>query len=297
MAIDVKMVKELRDATGAGVLDAKKALESCGGDLEQAARLLREKGLARAAKRSGRETTEGRVEGAAQEGRTGVLVEVNCETDFVGRTQGFLELAQRVVNRLMESTTEEQPLEAVMDLPFADDPDATLAGLIHNEISVTGENMAVRRFVRYELDDRPGVVEVYVHPGNRVGVMLEVNSETPGAAELQAFGVLAHDLALHIAACAPTWLTREGIPGDKLEAERASYRQQALDAGKPEAIVERIVVGRLGKYYEGVVLSEQSFVKDDEIRVGELLAQRAAELGEEITVRRFVRYELGEALE
>jgi elongation factor Ts len=291
------MIKELREATGAGVLDTKKALEASEGDFAEAARLLREKGLVRAAKRSGRQTTEGRIEARSEGGRVGLLVEVNCETDFVGRNQAFVAFASGLADHFFALADEEQTLDQLMARPFVTDPSTSPAELLQNQISITGENIAVRRFVRFELGDRPGVIEVYLHPGNRVGVMIELDSETAAGAAEESFAGTAHDLALHIAACAPMCLTREEMSGERLDAETEIYRTQALALGKPEPIVERIVQGRLKKYFEDVVLFEQPFVKDDEVNVGELLKQRAAELGEEITVRCFARYELGESLD
>ncbi len=297
VTINVRMIKELREATGAGVLDTKKALETSGGDFKEATRLLREKGLARAAKRSGRQTTEGRIEARIEGGRAGLLVEVNCETDFVGRNQEFVAFASGLADHFLALADEEQTLDQVMARPFVSDSSTSPAELLQNQSSITGENIAVRRFARFELGDRPGVIEVYLHPGNRVGVMLELGSETAAGAAEESFTGTAHDLALHIAACAPICLTREEISRETLEAETGIYRTQALASGKPEPIVERIVQGRLKKYFEDVVLSEQPFVKDDKVKVGELLKQRAATLGEEITVRRFARYELGESLD
>jgi len=294
VAINIEMIKELRETTGAGVLAAKKALESSGGDFEQAVRQLREKGLVKAAKRAGRETAEGRVEARSEEGRVGLLIEINCETDFVGRNENFVAFAGGVADHFFACAQEEQPLAEVMALPFVKDSDTTPVELLQAQVSTTGENMAVRRFVRYDLGDRPGVVEIYQHPGNRIAVMLELNSETPVGADKEAFAALAHDLALHIAFAAPLYLTREETPAEKMEAEKAIYRKRALEEGKPEAIVERIVEGRLKKFYQDAVLLEQPFVKDDKSPVGKLIEQQAAALGEKATVRRFVRYELGE---
>jgi len=291
------MIKQLREETGAGVLDAKKALESTGGDFEQAVDLLREKGLAKAAKRADRETTEGRVEARDQDGKVGLLVEINCETDFVGRNEGFVAFCQNVADHFLTVAQEGQPLEEVMAMPLHSDPGTTPRELLQHQISSTGENMTVRRYARFELDDRPGVVEVYVHPGNRVAVMLEAHSQTPELAGTEEFLSFVHDLALHTAASAPLYVTRDQIPDHRLQAEKEAYRAQALDEGKPEAIVERIIEGRLRKYYETVVLSEQPFVKDDEIKVGELVEHQASEWGEEIVIQRFARYELGEPLE
>lgn len=297
MAVTIEMIKQLREETGAGVLDAKKALESVGGDFEQAAGLLREKGLAKAAKRADRETTEGRVEARDQDGKVGLLVEVNCETDFVGSNEGFVAFSQSIADHFLAVAREGQPLDEVMALPLHSDAGTTPRELLQHQISSTGENMAVRRFARFELGDRPGLVEVYAHPGNRVAVMLEATSETAERARTEEFLSLVHDLALHIAASAPLYVTRDQIPAHRLEAEKETYRSQAVDEGKPEAIVERIVEGRLRKYYETVVLFEQPFVKDDEVKVGELVEQHASAWGEQITIRRFVRYELGEPLD
>ncbi len=297
MATSIEMIKQLREETGAGVLDAKKALESTGGDMEQAAALLREKGLARAAKRADRETTEGRVEARDQGGRVGVLVEVNCETDFVGSNEGFVAYSKSIADHFFAVAQEGQPLDEVMALPLFSDASTTPKELLQHQISSTGENMAVRRFARFELGDRPGLVEVYAHPGNRVAVMLEAHSETPELAGTEEFASLVHDLALHIAASAPLYVTRDQIPAEKLAAEKETYRAQALDEGKPEAIVERIVEGKLRKYYETAVLLEQPFVKDDEVKVGELVEQHAAAWGQKIAIWRFARFELGEPLE
>ncbi len=297
VTINVKMIKELREATGAGVLDTKKALETSGGDFKEAVRLLRERGLARAAKRSGRQAAEGRIEARGEGGQAGLLVEVNCETDFVGRSKEFVAFASGLADHFLALADEGQTLDEVMARPFVKDSSTSPAELFQSQISITGENIAVRRFARFEVGDRPGVVEVYLHPGNRVGVMLELGSETAAGAAAESFAGTAHDLALHIAACAPICVTREEMSGETLEAETEIYRTQALASGKPEPIVERIVQGRLKKYFEDVVLFEQPFVKDDKVKVGELLKQRATALGEEITVHRFARYELGESLD
>lgn len=297
MGVSIELIKQLRHETGAGVLDAKQALVSSGGDYEQALRALRERGLAKVAKRAGRATTEGRVESRDRDGKVGLLVEVNCETDFVGRNQDFLAFAGSMADHFFSFSKEGQALEEVMALPLSEGqgitPNETLQGLI----SATGENMAVRRFTRFELGDRSGLVEVYMHPGNRVAVMVEVNSETPAGANQEAFVTLTHDLALHIAALNPLCLTREDVPGESIGAQKEIWRKQALDEGKPEAIIDRIIQGRLKKYYESSVLVEQSFVKDDEIKIGDLLKQAVSTVGEEITIRRFVRFELGEALD
>jgi len=297
VAIDIKLIKELRELTGAGVLDVKKALESTGGDFELAMTQLREKGLAKAAKRSDREMTEGRVEGRFMDSKVGLLVELNCETDFVAINEKFVEFSNKVADHFFANSVAGQPLNELVELPFPDEPDKSPVSILQDLIASTGENMAIRRYVRYELSERPGIIEVYIHPGNRVAVMLELDSDTEELAESDAFSAFAHDLALHIAAQAPLCLNRDQVPQGLLQAEKDIYRKQALETGKPENIIDRIIEGRLSKYYQEVVLPEQIFVKDDKITVGQLLKQKAAELGGEITVSRFVRYELGEPLD
>jgi elongation factor Ts len=240
--------------------------------------------------------TEGRVEGRSQGTKAGMLVELNCETDFVAMNDQFVELATRVADHFFANSTESTEIEGLLELPFADEPAKTPKILLEDLLATTGENMSIRRYVRYELGDKPGRIELYIHPGNRVVVMLELDCETDQVAESDAFAEFAHELALHTAAQAPMCLSREEIPEALLDKEREIYRKQALETGKPENIVDRIIEGRLTKYYQEVVLSEQVFVKDDKITIGQLLKQKKAELGEEITVSRFVRYELGESL-
>ena len=297
MAVTVEEIKRLREETGAGVLDAKKALESTGGDYEAALAQLREKGLAKVAKRAGREATEGRIETRSADFKSGLVIEVNCETDFVARNELFIELANSLADHFFAVAEEGQPLEEIMTQPLVQDPSTTPAELLRDQISATGENMMVRRYVRYDLDERPGIIETYIHLGNRVGVMVEANVESDATAANDLFVEFVHDLALHIAAMAPICVTRDDVPAFQLDEEKQSYRRQALDEGKPEAIVDRIVEGRLNKFYEGAVLLDQPFVRDDKVKVHELLQQISTDLGESITIRRFVRYELGEPMD
>ena len=260
---------------------------------DEAVRALREKGLAKAAKRAGREASEGRIEGRSRDGLSGLLVEVNCETDFVATNEKFVALANDLADHFFAVAAEDHELVEVMAASLHSDPERTATQRLQDMIFSTGENMGVRRFARFDLGDRPGVVEVYIHPGNRVAVMVELGCETKGAAAKDAFMDLSHDLALHIAANAPQSITRDEIPAEKLAAEKEIYRNRALEEGKPERIIDRIVEGRLAKFYQEVVLLEQPFVKDDEITVGELIARVSKEVGETVEVRRFVRFELG----
>ncbi len=297
MGISIELIKKLRQETGAGVLDAKQALTATGGDYDEALKALREKGLARVAKRADRETTEGRVESRDRDGKVGLLVEVNCETDFVGLNEDFVAFTGDVADHFFAVAQEGQAVDEILSLPMSEASGQSPAEALQNWIASTGENMAIRRYARFELGDRSGLVEVYMHPGNRVGVMLEVNTESPAVAGHEDFVTLVHDLALHVAALDPLCITRDDIPSDTLETNRETWRKQALDEGKPEAIVDRIIQGRQNKFYETSVLVEQPFVKDDEIKIGDLVKQVASKVGEEISIRRFARFELGEPLD
>ncbi|MEN8097575.1 MAG: translation elongation factor Ts [Chloroflexota bacterium] len=296
MAVTLAMIKELRELTGAGVLAAKKALEAADGDFDLAVKQLREKGLAKASKRADREIKEGRIESRSSDYQSGLLFEVNCETDFVARNDNFVAMATQVADHLFALSQEDQSLDDLLDLPFYQDDSITPRAKLENLVSSTGENMGFRRYVRYDLDNRNGVVEMYPHPGNRVAVLIELDADSASVAKSDEFVALAHDLALHIAAMAPMVVERNDLSAALLDSEKEIYRTQALAEGKPEHIVERIIEGRLKKFYEASVLLEQGFVKDDEIIIGDLLKNKSQELGETVVVRRFVRYELGEDL-
>lgn len=284
MDITTEMVKELRQRTGAGVLDSKRALQDTSGDMERAAELLREKGLVRAAKKAEREAKEGIVAvRRSREGKRGVLVEVNCETDFVARTEAFRALADELVS-LIENA--EPPYATPADLPVAERIKAAIAQL--------GENIQVRRFARYDIADDNAVIETYAHTGGRVAVMLEMAAQTSAAARSAEFGTLAHDLALQIAALKPTYVRPEDVPPAVVDAERTAYRAQLADEKKPANIIDRIVDGKLQKFYEETCLMNQAFIREDKVKIGAVVKQAAGKIGEAIQIRRFARFELGE---
>lgn len=292
MAINTEMIKELRTATGAGVLDCKKALEATDGDFDKAVDYLREKGLAAAAKKASREASEGLVNVLVDEnGRVGAIVEVNCETDFVARTDDFQALVYALIRQVAQET-DASDVPALLDRPFIEDQSVTVGERLTQLIAKLGENMVLRRFDRIQRDGH-GLIEGYVHPGSRIGVMVHLSSEGEDVVNSPAFQELVHDLALQVAAAAPQYISVEDVPESVVEAERADYQAQLVEDEKPDHIKERIVSGRLDKWYEEICLFRQPFIKDDSLSIGDLIAQKSKELGVPLIIEQFVRYELG----
>ena len=284
MAITTQMIKELRERTAAGMMDCKKALEECAGDAEKACDWLRQKGLAQAAKRSGRATSEGLVRfKASADGRTGALCEVKCETDFVARGEDFQRVADKAV-------------AAVLDNNPADDAalDALVGEDLRNIQAVIGENMSLGRFARMELSGT-GMLAYYVHANNKLGVMVEVLCEKPDTAANVSFVDLGRNIAMQIAAASPLALESCCLDPAVVERERQLYRQKTLEEGKPENIVDKIVDGRMSKFYQEVCLLDQVYIRDDKKTIKGLLGEVGKELGDTIKLGRFVRINLAEA--
>lgn len=286
--ISASVVKALRDQTGAGMMDCKRALADAHGDVTRAGELLRERGLAKAVKREGRETSEG-VIALALAGATGALVELACETDFVAKTDEFQKLSSRLA-QIATADASRGTAEALLD--------ATLDGekvseRIQGAIAKVGENVVLRRVARLTAG-KGGVVGGYVHAGGKLGVLVALDA--PGGGE--GLDAVAKDLSMHVAAAdpSPVAVDRTGVPKELVDAERAIYRAQAEQSGKPPAIVEKMVEGRVNKYYAEVCLLEQPFVKDPDRTVRDVLAAEGKRLGNEITVAGFVRFKLGEAI-
>ncbi|MGC8878063.1 MAG: translation elongation factor Ts [Anaerolineae bacterium] len=292
MAITTDMIKRLREETGAGVLECKKALEASNADFEKAITFLRERGLATAAKKASREANDGLVSLQVDaQGRWGVILEVNCETDFVARTEDFRTFTKALLRQLCDEPAISD-VATLLERPFVLDHNVTVGQQLTALVAKLGENIIVRRFARLQRDGS-GWIEGYLHPGDRIGVILYVSASDTGVAESAAFRELVHDLALQVAAAAPKYVAPVDIPSEVLEAERAMYRAQIADEKKPEPIKERIIAGKLDKWYEAVCLLRQPFIKDDALRVADLLEQKSKQLGTPLTVERFVRYELG----
>ncbi len=274
--ITASMVKDLRESTGAGMMDCKKALAEADGDMAKAVDILREKGLSQAAKKAGRIAAEGAVVSyVSEDGKVGVVAEVNCETDFVGHNDEFVGLARGIAKVAAEKAPAD--LEALL----ASEMDGkTVKDVVTEAVAKIGENISVRRFVRYESAE--GKVYSYIHGGGKIGVLVEVKG---GDDEL------GKDIAMQIAAANPSYLCRDEVPASELEHEKEILSEQARNEGKPEAIIEKMVVGRINKYYKEVCLIDQDYIRDGDITVSKLLASKGAE------AVRFTRYALGEGIE
>lgn len=274
--ITAALVKELRERTGAGMMDCKKALSAVEGDMDKAIDFLREKGLAAAAKKAGRIAAEGVVGSfISADGKIGAVVEVNCETDFVAKTDNFKALVEKIAAHIV--ATKPADIEALM----ASELDGqTVEALVTASVAKIGEKISVRRFALYEAPE--GVVAAYIHGGGKIGVLVEFKG---GNAEL------GKDVAMHIAAANPAYLDRTKVPAAELEHEKEVLSEQAKNEGKPEKIIEKMVLGRINKYYKEVCLIDQEFVKDPDQSVGKLLKANDAE------VLAFTRFQLGEGIE
>jgi len=291
--ISAASVKELRERTGAGMMDCKKALAESGGEMEKAIEYLREKGLAAAAKKAGRIAAEGLVNAyLVANKRIGVLAEVNCETDFVAKNPDFRQFSEEVARLIADKAPAD--LDALVNLPMNDGK--TVAEKVTSLISTIGENIAPRRFARFEVSGN-GQVESYIHMGGKIGVLIEVSVSKAETTANPDFVVLVKDLAMQVAAAKPEYVKREEVPATVLDQEKAIYKAQAVNEGKPEAIAEKIMVGRLEKYYKETCLTEQLFIKDTEKTVAKLIRELNAKLGENIMVKRFARFEKGEGIE
>ncbi|MEA4999391.1 MAG: translation elongation factor Ts [Candidatus Limiplasma sp.] len=289
-----QMVKELREMTQAGMMDCKKALIEAEGDIEKAVEWLREKGLAAAAKKASRIAAEGMVTSyVTPDAQIGVVVEVNCETDFVANTDNFKGFCAKIASHIAKANPAD--VEALLSQPFADDPSKTITDLISDATVAIGEKISVRRFARYAA--AAGVVETYIHMGGKIGVMVEVNNDKPETFTNDAFKTYYHDLTLQIAAARPTSVNKSEVPTDTLDKEKEILRAQALNEGKPEKIVDKMVEGRIEKYYKEVCLVEQPFVKDPEKSITQYTQEVAKAIGATIAPVKFVRFERGEGIE
>ena len=287
-----KDVMALRELTGAGMMDCKKALTECEGDFDKAKDYLREKGLAAAAKKAGRIAAEGIVGNYyCADCDVAVIIEVNCETDFVAKTDDF----HAYVANLAEQVGKKNPADVdallAQDAIFA--PGLTVSGTLNEMVAKIGEKISIRRFTRYE-----GVVDTYIHLGGRIGVIVDLDAPASmkNSAELKQ---VAHDIAMHIAAARPTYLSREQVPAEELEHEKEINRNMALneDKPKPAAVIEKMLVGRIEKFYKEICLLEQLFVKDNTLSITNVLEKASKDLGAKIGVKRFTRYEMGEGLQ
>ncbi|MEC7203961.1 MAG: translation elongation factor Ts [Pseudomonadota bacterium] len=290
-AITAGLVKELREKTGAGMMDCKKALVETDGDIEAAVDFLRKNGLAAAAKKSGRVASEGLI-GVGTNGKAGAVVEINAETDFVARNQDFQDFVAAVANIMLEK---ECSMEEATNAPFPGTERTVGEQLTHN-IATIGENMSLRRGETLSVDE--GCVVSYVHNAlsdglGKIGVLVALQSSGDAA----VLGALGKQIAMHVAAARPESLSIDDIAPEALERERSVLVDQAKASGKPDNIIEKIVEGRLRKYYEEVVLMEQAFVIDTDLKVSKVIENASNDIGATVKLTGFVRFELGEGIE
>ena len=276
--VTASLVKELREKTGAGMMDCKKVLTETDGDMEKAIELLRERGIAKAAKKSGRVAAEGLVEAyISEDGKVGAIVEVNSETDFVAKNEEFKTFVMNVAKQVVEKNPKD--VEELLNQEAIFEAGKTVNEALVGKIATIGENLSIRRFARFE---SKGLLESYIHGDGKIAVLINM---AKGDKEV------AKDLCMQIAAARPEYLNEQSVPAERVEKEKEILKVQTMNEGKPEAIAEKIVQGRIRKFFEEICLVDQVFVKDSNMKVSELLKQKDAEVVE------FARFEKGEGIE
>ena len=276
--ITASQVKDLREKTGAGMMDCKKVLTEADGDMEKAIELLRERGIAKAAKKSDRVAAEGLVDAyITEDGKVGAVVEVNAETDFVASNAEFKAFVADIAKQVALNNPAD--VEALLAQTSISDSTKTVQEVLTNKIATIGENMSIRRFERFETN---GTVAKYIHGDGKIAVLVDMNN---------ASEELAKDICMQIAAAKPEYLNRESVPAERVEKEMEILKVQAMNEGKPAEIAEKMVQGRIGKFYGEICLVDQEFVKDPDKKVSQLLKEKGAE------INRFARLEKGEGIE
>ena len=276
--VTASLVKELREKTGAGMMDCKKVLTETDGDMEKAIELLRERGIAKAAKKSGRIAAEGLVEAyVSEDGKIGAVVEVNSETDFVAKNEEFKTFVMNVAKQVVEKNPKD--VEELLSQDSIEVPGKTVNEVLVEKIATIGENMNIRRFERFESE---GLVEKYIHGDGKIAVLVNMKKGT---------NEVAKDICMQIAAARPEYLNEQSVPAERVEKEKEILKIQTMNEGKPEAIAEKIVQGRIGKFFGEICLVDQAFVKDPNKKVSQVLKENDAEIVE------FARFEKGEGIE
>ena len=276
--VTASQVKDLREKTGAGMMDCKKVLTETDGNMEKAIELLRERGIAKAAKKSGRVAAEGLVEAyISEDGKIGAVVEVNSETDFVGKNEEFKSFVANVAKQIVEKNPRD--VEELLAQDSIEVPGKTVNEVLVEKIATIGENMNIRRFERFESE---GLVEKYIHGDGKIAVLVNMSKGTKEVAK---------DVCMQIAAAKPEYLDEKSVPAERVEKEKEILKAQTMNEGKPEAIAEKIVLGRIGKFYSEICLVDQAFVKDPNKKVSQMLKENDSE------VIAFARFEKGEGIE
>ncbi|HRX15297.1 MAG TPA: translation elongation factor Ts [Spirochaetota bacterium] len=276
--ITASMIKELRERTQAGMLDCKKALTECDGDMEKAAEFLRKKGLAAANKRAGREAKEGLVfVKLSDDGKKGSIVELNCETDFVAKNEEFHNLGNKITSEIFDNS-----LKSGAEIP------AALDETIKGAIATTGENMGIGSFDTIEIDK--GAIASYIHSNGKIGVLVALASDASDSAILCELG---RELAMQAAAAFPQYVTSDEVPETVKDKEREIYKEQMKNSGKPENIIDKIVEGKLSKFYSDVCLVDQVFIKDSAKKVSDVVKEYSTKAGSPIKIEKFIRVQIG----
>ncbi|WP_367871796.1 translation elongation factor Ts [Luteolibacter sp. Populi] len=287
--ITASLVNELRKKTNVGMMECKKALTETNGDIDAAVKYLREKGIVKSGNMASRGGSEGIIAARlTADGKSGILVEVNCETDFVSRNENYVKFVDDIADTLAASDakTLDEALAVKKD-------EGTVDTFVKAKVLELGENIRLRKFERFDLQDG-GAIAHYIHMGGKVGVLLEVSAANGDTATKDEFRDLVKDITLHIAAAAPKGLSRDEITEEIIEAEKDIYRVQLANEGKPAEMIEKIVLGKIGKFYAEAVLLEQAFIKDPDTTIKKLVETKAKEVGDTLVVKRFVRFGLGE---
>ena len=285
--ITASMVAELRAKTGAGMMDCKKALNETDGNMEEAVDFLRKKGLSAAAKKSDRIAAEGLI-AVAGAGNVGAIAEVNSETDFVAKNEAFQAFSSGVAQTVLNANPADVEVLKGIDFPTTG---RTVVDELNHQISTIGENMNIRRFAR--LEAATGAVASYVHGGGKIGVLVQLDSSSDSA----DVAVTARQIAMHVAAASPQYLSRDQVPAEVVAREKEIMRVKALESGKPEKIVDKIIEGQINKFFGEICLLEQVYVIDTDMNVGQVVAKLAKEVGVDVSLSAYVRYQLGEGIE
>jgi len=288
MSITATMVRDLREKTSAGMLDCKKALEETQGDFEAAVEWLRKKGLSSAAKKSDRLASEGVVVSFVNNGKTGVLVEVNSETDFVAKNDMFKKFVADLAKHIALAPTVPANVEALLEQTFSSG--VKISENLKECIAKIGENLVVRRFTRF---DSTGYVHSYIHGDGKIGVLVELTSANAG----EAAKTFANDICLHVAAMNPIALSQDAVPAEIVSKEKEILKAKNLEQGKKPEMIEKIVEGQIRKFLAESVLLEQAFVKNPDLKVKDYMTEMGKKAGDGFTIKRYTRFELGEGLQ
>lgn len=291
MSISATLVKELREKTNAGMMDCKKALEATNGDFAAAVEWLRVKGLSSAAKKADRVAAEGLVY-AKVNGDTGVVIEINSETDFVARNENFKSFVTTMADHVLHTKNS----TAILEQKYFQNPAATVADILKEQVATIGENIVIRRAENYTTSSN-GIVHTYIHGDGKIGVMVEVVAPSADVAQKPEVRSVTNDIALHIAAMNPMAISSEQIPTDVVSKEREILAAKNRESGKPEAMIEKIVEGQIRKFLAENCLVDQPFVKNPDVKVGDLLKETGKKAGGDLKIKRFIRYELGAGIE